>query len=160
MTTPRTERAIQAIVAQLQTILVASGYHTNAGQHVYRARRSFAKAEAPAISVFFVSKTPANGTARSLQQTVELSIEGHVSADQDETGTQLVLIMADIEKCLGSWDCDNGVKDADGKLGALVFGGATAAERADGSVTEAVQVKVSVVLHEARRDPAKQSDRA
>lgn len=157
MATPRIERAIIAIVAQLATILTAGGYHTNAGAKVVRARRSFTKAECPAISVFEVGETPKDGTGRTMVMTVELEIDVHVSCTQEDTGTLLGLAKADVKQCLGAWDCDGGVKDGAGRLGALVYGGATGNAREDGAATESVTLKYSIAITEARKDPAKQA---
>lgn len=159
MAVPRTERAIRAIVVQLQTILVANNYHTNAGTKVCRARRSFTKPDCPALSVFFVSKTPKDGTALATTFNVEIAIDAHVAASQSETGEKLGLLMADVEQCLGAWDCAGGPRDDDGSLGALKYDGATAESRPDGAETEAVSLKYTVVLMEAKKDPAKKAPR-
>lgn len=157
---PRVERAIIAIVEQLKTITTAAGYHTNSGLRVHRARRSFAANEVnsgPVISVFEVSETPNDGTGRSMTMKVEIAIDAHIRCGQADTGAMLGLVKADIKRCLGAWDCDGGCKDATGKLGTLVYGGATADSRENGGDTEAVSLKYTIAIVEARNDPANKS---
>lgn len=156
MALPRVERAMQAIVTRLQTILTAGGFHTNAGQRVFRARRSFAKPELPAISVWESGEAPKNGSGGILETTVSVAIEIHVLCGQADTGTQLGLAKSDVKQAIGSWAR---VEDAGGELGALTYVGAEPGPREDGGASESVRVSYTVLITESRADPSKVTTR-
>jgi hypothetical protein len=160
MSTPRLERALAAIAAQCETILTASDFHTNAGQRVFRQRSTFVVEELPCISVNFISATPSDGASNVITWTASIGIDVHVEADQANTGTQMILGMADIEACIGLWTYSLGVRDADDAgvpFAALNFTGAEPVEREDGAVSEGMRVAFDLIYTVGRGTPDKPS---
>ncbi len=146
------ERAIRAIVALLRTITIENGYETDAGKHVFRARRSIAENELPAIDVWEDGEQPDDGSgqSRSFVTSLSLSIEGHVKADHADTGVMLGSVKADIKKAILLW---SGIRDLNGTLGPLIYLRSEAEPRRDGASSEAVVVKVQINYAEAYGNP-------
>lgn len=145
---------IDAIIARLQTIRVADGFNTDAGRQVYWARRHV---DANSIVVWRVDETPDDSTQSRMAQLLTLTVEGHVEAEQAETGQQLEYLLADIKKAVL-------VEGGVGGRGIQASGGesltndvlllsTTAAEREDGQTTEAVLVNLEIHFPEKYGDP-------
>ena len=105
-----------AIVTRLQTILIADGYNTDAGNRVTQGRRTFDPSELPALSVFIPvvelddSKPP---HAQRNDCLLQLVVEGHITAvDMNMPAVDGHALISDIKRAM--FDSD------DRTLGGLV----------------------------------------
>ena len=93
------ERVMAEVVRRLGLISTASGYYTDAGASVHRARASFEVDALPAISVWDAGEQPINSTgsgrSESMTLTLSIDIDAHAEADADETGEQSALAVAE-----------------------------------------------------------------
>lgn len=160
MTTPRLERALTAIATRCTTILTAGGFHTNAGQRVFRQRSTFVVEELPCISVNLIGATTQGETGGSnvITWVAAIGVDVHVEAAQSNTGSQMILGMADIEACIGQWTYSQGVRDAMESgipFAGLNFTGAEPVEREDGAVSEGMRVSFELIYTVGRGYPDK-----
>lgn len=148
------ERVMAEVVRRLGLISTASGYYTDAGASVHRARASFEVDALPAISVWDAGEQPINSTgsgrSESMTLTLSIDIDAHAEADADETGEVLGLLKADVKKALLD---RSGYADGDGNLGLVAYVGGLAQPRPDGGSSEAYRVSIAVVIQEAFGNP-------
>lgn len=149
------ERIFAAVIARLELIQVANGYHTDAGLKVFRARRSLGKTDLPCVVVWDSGEEPVgesgNGNSRSITVLQRIGVEVHAAADRDETGEVLGLLKEDAKRALLIYD---GLADDDGKLGVVEYEGAEPIPREDGGVSEAIRLNTAMKYPEARGNPA------
>lgn len=163
---PISERVIAAVIAQLETITQASGYFTDLGSAIFRERHSIDPAQTPAASVNEQSDVPggdgfvAQG-ATTFRSRLGFEVEAFAPCDLEETGEMLGLMRADIKACLMRWaagvgdDKETSVRDADGRIGALIYNGSTARPRPEGATTEGVSVSFICDYTEVFGDPTR-----
>jgi hypothetical protein len=109
------EQIIERIVAQLETIMVANGYHNNIGVgHVYRQESVLEQAHTPAISVWELAeireRNKYGGTIRQLTIRIEALVEVNGDKHPAEVSNEL---LGDIEKALimGDMSLDEFIDD-------------------------------------------------
>ena len=163
MTLPISERAMQAVMAQLETITMANGYNTDVGSAMFRERISFEIEELPAGSLFETSEAPENGAATDNNASMMIghgfAVELHGDPAAEDVGVWIGLARADVKQCLCSWaagltaEPGRGVRDADGAIGVLSYIGSDRIIRPDGGITSAVNVRFAVKYKEGFGDP-------
>lgn len=144
-------RIIEAIIERLENIKTGNGFNTDAGYEVHWARRNI---ETESIVVWRDDESAA-GSARNLT----LRLEGHVDADQENTGKQLEYILADMKKAVFLNDGESRylVKDGVSLVEDILPGSVLSAEREEGDITEAVQLLVEITFIEKYGDPYSKS---
>jgi hypothetical protein len=163
MTLPISERAMQAVMAQLQTITMANGYNTDVGSAMFRERISFEIEDLPAGSVFETSEAPAGGSATDNNASMLIghgfAVELHGNPNAEDVGVWIGLARADVKQCLCGWaagltnEPGRGVRDVDGEIGILLYIGSDRIVRPDGGITSSVNVRFAVTYKEGFGDP-------
>lgn len=145
------ERIIDVLLCRLRGIRQADGYRTDAGLRVFHARRTVD--DLPAIVLWDDGENPAAATGDTLSflNALTLTIEGHVACDQDDTGTALQTIKADVKKAV--MQLRGAVMDDAGAIGALALQAIKTAPRADGDTSESVQLSFVVNFKEGYGNP-------
>ena len=94
------ERVLCIIQSRLAGILSADGYWTSAGRNVRRAQRTLDEDDLPALVIWCDGETArgASGNSASMDVELQITIDAHVSADQDCTGKMLERIRADVKR--------------------------------------------------------------
>lgn len=154
MTMSIADRVLSVLVSRLSGITVASGYNTNAGLKVLRARRVLDTYELPAIVVWNDGEAPdggASGASASMTMNMNITVDLHVLADQATTGADLELIRADAKRALLVGR--GGIADITGQIGTLTYVGADNQPRSDGQCTESVALHLIATYQEAYGDP-------
>lgn len=156
---PISERVMAWVEGRLALITKASGFETDIGLHVSRARRTFDPSELPAVTVFETAEAPTGGSATDDNASMSIrhgfSVIAHVIADQDDTGRLLGGARADIKRALLSSDDAgvSGVHDQHGEIGPIFYLGSDAEPRQDGADLESVNVRFAVPYKEGFGDP-------
>ena len=109
------EQIIERVIAQLETITVANGYHNNIGAgYVYRQESILEQGHTPAISVWELAETRERnkygGTIRELTIRVEALVQVNGDKHPAEVSNEL---LGDIEKALimGDMSLDEFIDD-------------------------------------------------
>lgn len=147
------ERVLCIIQSRLAGILSADGYWTSAGRNVLRAQRTLEEADLPALVIWDDGETArgASGNSASMDMELQITIDAHVSADQDCTGKMLERIRADVKRaCLVG---RGALSDEVGAIGVLTYTGTDMQARSDGAGSEAVAVRFTASYREAYGDP-------
>ena len=147
------ERVLCIIQSRLAGILSADGYWTSAGRNVRRAQRTLDEDDLPALVIWCDGETArgASGNSASMDVELQITIDAHVSADQDCTGKMLERIRADVKRaCLVG---RGALSDEVGAVGVLTYTGTDMQARSDGAGSEAVAVRFTASYREAYGDP-------
>ena len=151
------ERAIASVMTLLGSISTSNGFETDAGDHVFRARQTIDKRETPCCNVWEGQEIPNvdSKTRSKIDMRLLLHIEGHIEADQSDTGAMLGKIKADIKRAVLGGSRNGGLPDPPNPRPFAVIGyeGSSPSPRADGANTEAVTVTLSLNYSEAYGDP-------
>lgn len=166
MTLPISERVMRAVLARLQTIKVVNGYSTDAGDSAARMMPGQALDGLPAIALVETAEAPAGGAAGDLSDSMVIGlgidVEVHGVPGAVDTPEWLGLAKADVKRALLGWargllgDPGRGVRDADGRIGELLYLGSDTANQPAGATTAAVTVKFSAKYREGYGDPTQQ----
>ncbi|MDN5924460.1 MAG: hypothetical protein L0H70_05615 [Xanthomonadales bacterium] len=147
------ERVLCIVASRLADIARMDYYATDAGLRVLRARRTLDVAELPALVLWDDGEQAADaaGSNQSMAITLNLTVDAHVTADQDCTGAMLERIRADVKRaCL----IDRGaLADQRGAIGVLTYTGTDTQARSDGACSESVAVHFIANYKEAYGDP-------
>lgn len=160
MSDPIALRALYAIRTRLQAIDGNSPYNTAAGSNIFISRATVDDSVLPCLILWAGDETatassgsaPAAGQSQAMRMSLDINVEGHVSAAQSNTGEQLEKIKADIKRALLLFDQPT-LKDGLFPIGPLIYVGATPLPREDGDVTESVQCRFRVTYTEKFGDP-------
>lgn len=153
------ERALCEIERRLKRIRVADGYSTDAGLHVFRARRSLPVEELPALILWDSGETPfrADGSMDAYVLTLRVTVDAHVKADQDCTGREIGETKADVKRAVLSGPkgalADGPPPDSANKIGIIAYAGASVTPREEGSQTESLSMTFDVTFKEGYGNP-------
>lgn len=164
MTLPISERVMQAVLLQLQTITQVNGYETNAGANATRSLPGLPiPRDLPALLLCETSEVPNSGSATDSGPVMQIahgfSVEVHINPNGENAAAALALARADVKRALMSWagglseDRLKGVRDAAGKLGPLSYIGSDALDQPAGAVTAAINVRFVVTCPEKFGNP-------
>lgn len=164
MADPLAYRALAAVIARLRTISVANGFNTDAGLYVDLARRRSTFDDLPdgaaaALTVFRGERTKTasgrdgeevanDGVMPSYTSRFVINVEAHVLGDQDDTGLNLELLVADVERAM-----ENADAPAIERFAMVESLGDAPTDRAEGDSTEAVTMQFVVVFKQRYGDP-------
>lgn len=155
MSQPLAERALCVIEGRLAGIAAWDGYATDAGLRVLRSIRTLDESDLPCVVLWDDGEDveDASGNTASMKTTLRFSVEGHIPANQPDTGCRLGMLRADVKRALLR---DRGaVADARGAIGVLTYTGSDSQSRNDGAASEAVALHFMLTYKEAYGDPSK-----
>lgn len=156
------ERALCEIEKRLKGVREEDGFSSNAGLHVFRARRSLKPADLPALVVWDFGEQPTssvtNGNLPSGVITIDLNVNVEIAAlaNQQDTGFILEQLKADVKRALFGDGfatgrlCDQ--RNKEGDIGALGYSGVSVFPREDGAVSESLTMKFIVRYREKLGD--------
>lgn len=153
-------RAIYALRTRLEAIDGTGAYNTSAGGQIYIARGKVDQSVLPCLILVPGDETAApttgdgapSGQSQAMRMSFEVNVEGHVTAEQSNTGEQLEYIKADIKRAVLLFDSPT-LADGNFKIGPVGYLGSTPSPRDDGSQTESVQCRFRVTYTEKFGDP-------
>lgn len=150
------ELVLEAIATQLETILLANGYNTDAGNNVLRADRS--PENPPAIVVWDGGEATeeGDGARKGMAMRQVVLVDAHARAARDDTGKVIGALKADVKRCLLRWARNGSIRDVAGlEHGvALKYEGCDTSARADGAQTEWASLRFVATYKEGYGDPA------
>lgn len=156
MTDSLCERALKEVAARCELILIASGYNTDLGANVLRARRTVElKASEPtAVVVWDAGDSATQLNGRTSAGTVEqlINVEVHTKVNQDNTGILISAMKADVKRAVMSVSSGS-LLDEDGEIGGIAYVGSTPAPVEAGTATEYMTISFAVTLKEAYGNP-------
>ncbi len=151
------ERILRVVKKRLQLIRKDDGYSTNAGLHVFRARRTVKTDELPCASVWSGDESSTDKQIyKKFNNQLSIAVDGLTFVDQDDTGEMLELLKADIKRALFGDSKNGGITDENGLKAAMYFDGCTPSPREDGANTEGIRVNLVVLYPENVGDPSSQ----
>lgn len=154
-------RAIYAIRQRLENIGGGAPYNTEAGQNVFISRATVDKTLLPCVIIVPGDETAAPtsgdgvpyGASQAMKIVFEIAVEGHIAAEQSNSGEQLEQLKADIKRALLKYDQPQLVYPFNGNIGPIGYIGSSPLPRGDGNATESVQCRFQVVYTEKFGDP-------
>lgn len=150
------ELVLEAITAQLATILVSGGYNTDAGENVSRADRS--PENPPALVVWDGGESTEEGDGARKGMTMQqvVLVDAHVRAARDDTGRVIGLLKSDVKRCLLRWARNGGFRAIAGleRGVALKYESCETSARADGAQTEWASLRFVATYKEGYGDPS------
>lgn len=104
MSTPKGTQITDVVVAALQAILTSAGYHTDAGQRVYRGRsprlEDTAEDSYPAVIVRTLSEEVDEQRTKLIRKTREIEIIALLMADEADYEPELDKLDEDLDLAL------------------------------------------------------------
>ncbi|MEN8215443.1 MAG: hypothetical protein ABFS56_03515 [Pseudomonadota bacterium] len=96
------EQIIERIIAQLETITIANGYHNNIGAgHVYRQESVIERGQTPAASVWELSESRKRNRYGGTERLLSVKVEAIVQVNENKhPATVSNELLGDIEKAL------------------------------------------------------------
>jgi len=157
-TLPMSECVAEALLSQLVTITMSDGYHSDAGTRAARARRTWASADLPALSLFDGGESPDGATGSGKHDSMTMRhvfiVSIFAAAEQEDTGKILGLLAADVKKCLLSWSKDGGMRTALGTAaGPLIYVSMTPQPREEGGTVEGAEITFATIYQEGYGNP-------
>ena len=155
MTLPLSELILSALVDRLRHISPENGYYTDAGARVGRGRRTWPVGDLPAVSLFDGGEQAVDsGGTDSMRITRTFSVHIFAEVVQEETGSVLTLLEADVKACLVGWSASLGMREALGSAAsALIYVGSEPVEREEGSSFEHSVLTFTTKYPEKHGDP-------
>lgn len=152
------ERALCEIEKRLKGVREEDGYSSNAGLHVFRARRSLSTDDLPALVIWDAGEQPTSSTTNgdlpsgtSVRILLTVNVEIAALASQKDTGFILEQLKADVKRALfGNGNVNGYLDDMEspaGKkvsIGELGYLGVQVFPREDGAVSESLTMKFGV----------------
>jgi hypothetical protein len=148
------ERALCVIESRLKQIRTDSGYKTDTGEKILRARRKLSADECPAAVIWDIGDIIDNAGDNRDVLDLEVHVEAHVPANQNDTGVALEAVKADVKRAIRPKDKKGNIADEQGQIGAIRYNGAQCFEREDGAATESITLKFLIRLTEIAGDPS------
>ena len=133
----------EALRARLETIRTANGYATEAGQYVYRGRRSLDPGHLPALVLHEGEDQIQQQSNRQISAGLPFTIQATARvASADHPNITAHDLVADIQRCIFADDLA-----LDGITGQMLYEGRTIGDREDGSniITATVMIQVPFV---------------
>lgn len=101
--TPRSWQILVALQAQLQTILIANGFRTDAGADVRLEPSQFESTDAPRITLYSIGMAHDGDPNNRGQRAFTLVIEAVVSTTLEAPHATIVALSEDIEQALATF---------------------------------------------------------
>lgn len=156
MTDSLCERALKEVAARCGLILIASGYNTDLGNNVLRARRTveLKPSEPSAVVVWDAgdSATRQDGSVAAGVVEQLINVEVHTLINHANTGILISAMKADVKRAVMSVSSGK-LSDADGDIGGIAYLSSTPAPVEAGTGTEYMTLSFSVRMKEAYGNP-------
>ncbi len=156
MTNSLAERSILEVVRRCGLILTASGYNTNIGANVLRAKRSvdITNSAPNAVVVWDAGDTAtrSDGSVDAYKVELTISVEVHTQVNQSNTGVLISAMKADVKRAVLSGSSGK-LSDATGDIGKIAYAGSTQNPVESGSATEFMVVSFVASYVEAYGNP-------
>ena len=141
---------LKAIQADMQSILPANGYQTDAGTRVYLGKRSQDQsAPHPFISIFEGEETVSRELGRDAREVVlTVLIEGYTKPDQDAPLDSIHELVGDIKQAIGA-----GMPTLDNLATRVVYRGREVTTPEPGGLWGGVSFTLEISYYEGVSDP-------
>lgn len=155
------QEIIAAIQSRLMDIDGTGSYNTTAGDFIALSWQKIDPENVPCIFVLPGEESATassgdgvpSGATSAMRIAWDIAVEGHVAANQSNTGEQLEMVKADIKRAMLRYTEPSLVNTVGKKLGVVGYLGSTPAPREEGAITESVQCRFRITYTEKYGDP-------